>query len=103
MISLNIDGNPIKVEEGTTVLQAAEDLFGKGQIGDFKPFMAGDDFGFFTELAPACFFFLGAGIEGDLRRHHDPHFDIDESALPIGAAVMAESALRLLRGDLDLD
>ena len=80
------------------VLQATEDLFGKEQIGDFHPLMAGEDFAFYSEVVPAvCFFFLGAGIEGDLRRHHDPHFDIDESVLPIGAAVMAESALRLLR------
>lgn len=86
------------------VLQATEDLFGKEQIGVYKHKMAGEDFAFYGDVVPAlCFFFIGVGIEGDLRRHHDPHFDIDESALPIAAAVMAESALRLLRGGLDLD
>lgn len=84
-----------------TVLQATEDLFGKEQIGEYTPLMAGDDYAFFAEMVPSCFFLLGAAIEGDPRRHHDPHFDIDESALPIGAAVMAESALRLLRGNLN--
>jgi amidohydrolase len=84
-----------------TVLQATEDLFGKKQIGEYKPLPYGDDFAYFAEKVPACYFLVGAGIEGDPRRHHDPHFDIDEAVLPIGAAVMAESALRLLRGNLD--
>ncbi len=84
-----------------TVLQVTEDLFGKEHIGEYKPLPYGDDFAYFAEKVPACYFMLGAGIEGDLRRHHDPHFDIDESILPIGAAIIAESSLRLLRGDLD--
>jgi amidohydrolase len=83
------------------VLQVAEDLFGKSQIGEYKPLTYGDDFAVFAEKVPACYFMVGAGIEDDPRRHHDPHFDIDETILPIGAAIMAESALRLLRGNLD--
>jgi amidohydrolase len=86
-----------------TVLQATEDLFGKEQIGEYKPLPYGDDFAFFAEKVPACFFLIGAGIEGDLRRHHDPHFDIDESVLPIATAIMAESALRLLKGKFDFN
>jgi hypothetical protein len=39
---------------------------------------------------------LGCEIEGDTRRHHDPKFDIDEECFPIGAAILGESALRLL-------
>jgi len=36
--------------------------------------------------------------EGDKRVGHSPTFDIDERALPVGAAVMAEAAVRYLRG-----
>ena len=43
---------------------------------------------------------LGTLIEGDERTLHHPRFDIDERALPIGAAVLAETALRFLREDL---
>jgi amidohydrolase len=98
---LNIDsGSPPTINDPgmvKNVLQATEDLFGKEQIQDYSPIMAGEDFAYYARMIPACFFFVGAGIEGDLRNHHDPRFDIDESCLPIGVAVMAESALRLLR------
>lgn len=79
-----------------TVIRAAEDLFGKERILEHKPVMYGDDFANYAQLAPAGYFFVGCAIEGDLRRHHDPHFDIDESCLPVGVAVMAETARRLL-------
>ncbi len=113
-ISRNLGGNyKLEIDPGSPptinhaklvdiVLQAAEDLFGKGQIEEYKPLMAGEDFAHYAKQISACFFFLGAGIVGDLRKHHDPYFDIDESCLPIGAAVMAESVLRLLRGGLDI-
>jgi metal-dependent amidase/aminoacylase/carboxypeptidase family protein len=45
-------------------------------------------------------FNLGARIEGDERHHHNPRFDIDEGCLPIGAAILAESALIALRQNL---
>ncbi len=36
-------------------------------------------------------------IEDGAERHlHHPHFDIDERALSIGAAILAETAIRLL-------
>ena len=41
-------------------------------------------------------FWLGFKIEGDECRHRDPQFDIDEDCFQLGAAIMAESALRLL-------
>ena len=63
-----------------------------------KPEMGAEDFGTFSALAPGAMFGLGCRIEGDERHAHNPHFDIDEGSLPIGAALMAEAALRLLRG-----
>jgi metal-dependent amidase/aminoacylase/carboxypeptidase family protein len=59
--------------------------------------MGAEDFGYFSSLAPGAMFGLGCRIEGDERRHHDPRFDVDERCLPIGAAILAEAALRLLR------
>jgi amidohydrolase len=43
---------------------------------------------------------FGLGVwdgAGDKRRAHAPNFDLDERALPIGAAVMAEAAARYLK------
>jgi metal-dependent amidase/aminoacylase/carboxypeptidase family protein len=42
-------------------------------------------------------FRLGCQVEGEERRGHSPTFDLDERCLPVGAAVLAEAALRLLR------
>lgn len=56
----------------------------------------GDDFTFFTNHMPGCYILLGAGIEGSPRNIHTPTFDINEDALPIGAAVLAEVASRYL-------
>ena len=59
--------------------------------------MGAEDFGRFSSLAPGAMFGLGAMIEGSERRGHSPTFDLDERCLPVGAAVLAETALRLLR------
>jgi metal-dependent amidase/aminoacylase/carboxypeptidase family protein len=59
--------------------------------------MGSEDFGYFMQDIPGAMFYLGCAFEDDVRRHHDPKFDIDEKSLPIGAAILAEAALRLLR------
>ncbi len=77
----------------------AEDFFGKEVISiKEKAFgMGGEDFAFMTEKAPGAMFMLGAATADDLNRaHHTDIFDIDESVLPIGAAVLAETARRML-------
>ncbi len=76
----------------------ATDLLGDGHIQDHDPEMGAEDFSFFTNEVPGAMFGLGCRIEGDVRRHHNARFDIDEKCLSIGVAVLAESALRLLRG-----
>ena len=53
--------------------------------------MGAEDFGYYTERIPGCFFRLGtANTErGITAGVHTPVFDIDESALPIGMGMMA--------------
>lgn len=57
-----------------------------------------EDMALFLERIPGCFFFLGAGLNDPARRfgHHHPKFDIDEEALPLGAAILTQGALELL-------
>ena len=50
-----------------------------------------------AQAAPGAFMFLGGEIAGDRRSHHSPNFDIDESGLYIGSAILAETARRLLK------
>ncbi len=60
--------------------------------------MGGEDFSYFAEQAPGCFFWLGGATPGEPKRlHHHPQFDIDERCLPLGAALLAEVALRYLK------
>jgi metal-dependent amidase/aminoacylase/carboxypeptidase family protein len=42
-------------------------------------------------------FSLGAKIDATPRLAHSPTFDINEDALPVGAAILAEVACRLLK------
>jgi amidohydrolase len=56
-----------------------------------------EDFAYMTAAVPASMFFLGVtgpGVPDPVW--HSPTFDVDEDALPVGAAVMAAAALRLL-------
>ena len=77
------------------VKKVAGDLVGEDKINPPELDMGAEDFAFFLQKAPGAMFMLGCEIEGDTRRHHDPKFDIDEDCLPIGAALITETALRL--------
>jgi len=79
------------------IAEVSTDLLGRKNVHPFKKGLGAEDFGCFTELAPGAMFGLGVGIKGSPRSAHNPYFDIDESAMPIGAAIIAESALRFLR------
>jgi amidohydrolase len=79
--------------------QVVADLLGAGHTQSKEKGMGAEDFAVLAELAPGAMFRLGCRIEGDERRGHSPTFDVDERCLPIGVAVLAEGALRLLRQD----
>jgi len=60
---------------------------------DFKPMMAGDDFGEYTSLAPSAFFFLGLDGCGP---GHNGNFQVRDDGLKIGAALFAQTAVDAL-------
>lgn len=61
--------------------------------------MGSEDFAFVLEKVPGCFFFIGSANpeKGLDAGHHHPRFDIDEAALPRGAALMAATITDLLK------
>jgi amidohydrolase len=75
------------------IRQAAGRIIGDERVKVPEKDLGAEDFGCFSELAPGAMFMLGALIAGDERLGHNPHFDIDESALPLGTAILVESAL----------
>jgi amidohydrolase len=60
-----------------------------------EPEMGAEDFAILARQAPGAMFGLGVR-KGEMRLAHNPHFDIDEEALPLGAGILAESAVRYL-------
>jgi amidohydrolase len=79
------------------VRDTAVRLLGADRVKPVKIEMGSEDFSLFAEKAPATFFFLGARkSKGAVVDHHNSRFDIDDSVLPIGAAVLAASATKWL-------
>lgn len=74
----------------------ARSLVGDAAVQAFQPLMVGEDFAYFLEARPGCFFLLGGAPEGEPVVHHTPDFRIDERCLPIGLRVMTAAVLRLL-------
>ncbi len=84
-------------EVSAVIRQAALDLFGADNLIEQEPGMGGEDFSYMTRKAPGAMFRLGAKLDSVSRPHHNPKFDLNESAFKVGAALLAESAVRLLR------
>jgi amidohydrolase len=78
---------------------AARELLGPEHLLPIGQHLGAEDFGCFSDLAPGAMFILGTRFADEERIGHNPHFDIDERALPIGTAILAEAALRFLRED----
>ncbi len=79
--------------------EAAVAYLGAERIVDLDLWMAAEDFAYFTQHAPSCFYRLGTGnVErGITSSVHTPTFDVDEAALPIGSGLMAWLALSELQ------
>ena len=79
-------------------MSVAEDLLGKENVHKGWRTLGAEDFGSFMENCPGAMFTLGVQKTGheDFPLHH-PKFDLDERALPLGTAVLVETALRFLR------
>lgn len=78
------------------VRSALEELVGHDGFLDREPSMEAEDFSYLARRSRGVFFWLGAGLP-EPRRHHHPAFDIDEGVIPLGAAILARTALTLLR------
>jgi amidohydrolase len=60
-----------------------------------------EDVGLLMADIPGCFFFVGSAnaARGLDYPHHNPRFDIDEDALPIGAAILADAVASYVLGE----
>jgi amidohydrolase len=79
------------------IRQVGSDLLGSDHVKPREKGMGAEDFAVLSAATPGAMFRLGCRMEGDERKAHSPSFDLDEGCLPIGAAILAEAALRYLR------
>lgn len=82
------------------VREVALELIGDHNLYQPGRSLAGEDFGTFAAEIPGAYFNLGVGLEDDFRPYHNPRFDIDETTLPVGCAVLTGCALRFLEEGL---
>lgn len=77
---------------------AAIEYLGAENVEDLDIWMAAEDFSYYTQEMPGCFYRLGIRNEsrGITAGVHTPNFDIDEDALEIGAGLMAYIAVKEL-------
>lgn len=83
----------------TLVEQAAGQVLGEHQVIRVEePSMTGEDFSYFLQERPGCFFWLGTRNteKGIVHPLHSARFKIDEDILPMGTAVMTNIALEFL-------
>ena len=75
--------------------QAAIQYLGKDNVEELPLRMTAEDFAYFTQELPCCFYRLGTGnkAKGIVSGVHTPTFDIDEEALKIGSGLMAWLAI----------
>jgi amidohydrolase len=77
--------------------KTGRDLLGSENVHELHKTLGAEDFGEFLRHAPGAMFTLGTQKKGheEYLLHH-PRFDLDERALPIGTAMLVETAKRFL-------
>jgi amidohydrolase len=78
--------------------QAAKEILGDDKVHELELRMTAEDFAYYAQVIPACFFRLGTRNEAKkiISPVHTATFDIDENALEIGVNAMAWLAIKNL-------
>lgn len=99
-------GFPVTVNDPAItgmIKEIVKEMLGEDSLLTMEPQMGSEDFGFYLKSVPGSLFYLGAALPDESRHiHHSPKFDIDDSILYIGSAILAEAATRWLKNKKDL-
>ncbi|MGP5150476.1 M20/M25/M40 family metallo-hydrolase [Vreelandella alkaliphila] len=60
---------------------------------DYMPTMGAEDFAFYLQEVPGCFFFVG---NGDSAYLHNEHYDFNDAVLPVAGGMFVALAKELL-------
>jgi hippurate hydrolase len=94
-LDLHIDkGYPAVINNeklNDVVKDAAEKFFGKENVEETELRMGAEDFGYYAQQIPACFYRVGVmnKEKGITSGVHTPTFNIDENAIEVGMGLMA--------------
>jgi len=92
-------GYPVLVNDSVVTARALDAArrvgFDERRLQTLVPQGGGEDFAYYCREVPGAFAFLGVANpeKGLFFPHHHPRFDIDEAALPFGAALLARFAI----------
>ena len=83
-----VDNDPVFTD---IAWKLADDYMGADNVLETEMRMGAEDFGYYSQQIPGCFFRLGVRNEaaGIIHNVHTPHFNIDENAIEIGMGMMA--------------
>ena len=98
------EGYPVLVNDpelADLVLRSAAEVLGEENVSVLMdPSMGVDDFSYFLQRMPGCYFMLGTGSgKGEDAPLHSPRFNPDERCLAVGTDVLVRTALTFLAGD----
>lgn len=78
--------------------EIAVSLAGAGVLADYRPLMVGEDMAYYLERTPGAMGLLGVAAPNETAYpHHHGKFNVDESALPFGAVLLAQNAIKGLQ------
>jgi len=83
-----------QVEASGQWIKYAADYIGNENIMHVPPRLTSEDFAYYSQQIPACFYRLGTGRSSNV---HTPEFKVDEHAITTGAGLMAWLSIRFLQ------
>lgn len=94
------EGYPVTLNDPTEaarVLEVAREAgFARGAVEMPEPTMGGEDFSYYANRVPSCFYLLGLRPEDadQMPQLHQPEFDFPDAAIGAGVEMMCRLALR---------
>ena len=76
----------------------AKEILGESKVKDLPQLMTAEDFAWYSQKVPACFYRLGTSnpAKGIDSKQHTSSFDIDENSMKIGMETMTFLTINLL-------
>jgi amidohydrolase len=83
-----VDNEPVITE---AAWKLADAYMGASNVEETEKRMGAEDFGYYSQVIPGCFFRLGVRNEskGIIHNVHTPHFNIEEDSIENGVGMMA--------------